>query len=194
MMPSPGCAGVRARFISGASTTCSCNSPLLFGKRLWSETRIALFQQAVDTRSSNLYLREMSPRVHFGTDWVHESVTEIFKEDIARFRVLITAHDEDGPFDVLDRGEVPKLTALQLHNGTVYRWNRACYGIGNGIPHLRIENRILPAGPSILDEVANAAFWFGLVSGIANQEMDVKTLISFDEAKSNFVAAARHGL
>ena len=115
-------------------------------------------------------------------------------QDIARFRVLITSHDDESPFDALDRGEIPKLTALQLHNGTVYRWNRVCYGIGNGVPHLRIENRILPAGPSVLDEVANAAFWFGLVSGIANQEIDVTQQMAFDDAKSNFVAAARLGL
>ena len=183
-----------AQVVAGPVLAAATNSPLLFGKRLWRETRIALFQQAVDTRSSNLYLREMSPRVHFGSDWVRDSVTEIFKEDIARFRVLITSENDERPLDMLERGEIPRLSALQLHNGTVYRWNRACYGIRNGIPHLRIENRILPAGPSAVDEVANAAFWFGLVSGIANREEEITELISFDDAKSNFVAAARLGL
>jgi CBS domain-containing protein len=169
------------------------NSPILFGKRLWKETRIALFQQAVDTRSSNLYLREMSPRVHFGTRWVDESVTELYKEDIARFRVIMTSEFDD-PFEELRKGNVPRLRALQLHNGTVYRWNRACYGISGDKPHLRIENRILPAGPSVVDEMANAAFWFGLVSGLSRHTEDVRPLMEFDDAQSNFVASARLGL
>jgi CBS domain-containing protein/gamma-glutamylcysteine synthetase len=182
-----------AQLVAAPVLAAATNSPVLFGKRLWRETRIALFQQAVDTRSSNLYLREMSPRVHFGTTWVKKSVTEIYKEDIARFRVIMTTDYED-PFEVLKRGEIPKLRALQLHNGTVYRWNRACYGIMDGKPHLRIENRVLPAGPTLVDEVANAAFWFGLVSGIGGRYADIAPLMEFDDAKSNLVAAARLGL
>ena len=182
-----------AQLVAAPCLAAATNSPVLFGKRLWRETRIALFQQAVDTRGSNLYLREMSPRVHFGTGWVKDSVTEIYKEDIVRFRVLLTADLED-PFEVLEQGGIPKLKALQLHNGTVYRWNRACYGITDGKPHLRIENRILPAGPSVVDEVANAAFWFGLVGAIASKHGDITSRIDFDDAKNNFVAAARVGL
>jgi len=182
-----------AQLVSAPVLAVAANSPILFGKRLWRETRIALFQQAVDTRSSNLYLRDMSPRVHFGTEWVNESVMEIFQEDIARFRVIMTSEYED-PFDALKRGEVPKLRALQLHNGTVYRWNRACYGISGDQPHLRIENRLLPSGPSTIDEVANAAFWTGLVEGMAREIDDLRPLITFDEAKSNFIGAARRGL
>ena len=183
-----------AQVVAAPCLAAATNSPLLFGKRLWRETRIALFQQAVDTRSSNLYLREMSPRVHFGTGWVKESVTEIFKEDISRFRVLLTTKMDEDPFETLQRGDVPKLQALQLHNGTVYRWNRACYGMTDGKPHLRIENRILPSGPTPVDEVANAALWFGLVSGLAQRHEDVAEVMDFDDAKSNFVAAARGGL
>lgn len=184
-----------AQAVAGPCLAAATNSPLLFGKRLWRETRIALFEQAVDTRSSNLYLREMSPRVHFGSGWVDESVTEIFKEDISRFRVLITTDlGEEQPLDVLEAGEIPKLEALQLHNGTVYRWNRACYGITEGKPHLRIENRILPSGPSTVDQIANAAFWFGLVSGLASTYDDIAEVMMFDDAKSNFIAAAQHGL
>jgi CBS domain-containing protein/gamma-glutamylcysteine synthetase len=182
-----------AQLISGPVLASAANSPVLFGKRLWRETRIALFQQAVDTRSSNLYLREMSPRVHFGTDWVNESVTEIFQEDIARFRVIMTSDYED-PFEVLERGEVPKLKALQLHNGTVYRWNRACYGISGDKPHLRIENRLLPAGPSTVDEMANTALWAGLMQGLALDHSDIRPLMDFDDAKSNFISVARRGL
>ena len=183
-----------AQAVAAPVLAAATNSPLLFGKRLWRETRIALFQQAVDTRSSNLYLREMSPRVHFGTKWVDDSVLEIFKEDISRFRVLLTSDDIEDPFEVLEEGGVPKLQALQLHNGTVYRWNRACYGIFDGKPHLRIENRILPSGPSPVDEVANAAFWFGLVSGIVGHYGDITTYLEFDSAVCNFIAASREGL
>lgn len=183
-----------AQMVAAPVLAAATNSPTLFGKRLWRETRIALFQQAVDTRSSNLYLREMSPRVHFGTRWVRESVLEIFKEDISRFRVLLTAGEIDDPFEVIERGGVPLLQALQLHNGTVYRWNRACYGILNGVPHLRIENRILPSGPTAVDEVANAALWFGLVSGLSHEHPDITRVMEFDDAKHNFIAAARLGL
>jgi CBS domain-containing protein len=183
-----------AQVVAAPCLAAATNSPLLFGKRLWRETRIALFQQAVDTRSSNLYLREMSPRVHFGTGWVEDSVMEIFKEDISRFRVILTTELGEDPFEVLQQGGVPDLQALQLHNGTVYRWNRPCYGMTDGEPHLRIENRILPSGPTPADEVANAAFWFGLVSGLAERYDDVREVINFPRVKSNFVAAAREGL
>jgi len=182
-----------AQLISGPVLSVASNSPVLFGKRLWRETRIALFQQAVDTRSSNLYLRDMSPRVHFGTEWVNDSVIEIFREDIARFRVIMTSDYED-PFEMLEKGELPRLRALQLHNGTVYRWNRACYGVSGNKPHLRIENRLLPSGPSTVDEIANAAFWCGLMQGIALEHEDIRPLMDFDEAKSNFIGSARRGL
>jgi len=183
-----------AQVVAAPCLAAATNSPLLFGKRLWRETRIALFQQAVDTRSSNLYLREMRPRVHFGTDWVDESVLEIFKEDISRFRVLLTTEMDEEPLKVLEEGGVPKLMALQLHNGTVYRWNRACYGITEGKPHLRIENRVLPSGPTVVDEIANAVFWYGMVAGLADEYQDVSRDMDFDEARHNFVAAARNGL
>ena len=183
-----------AQVVTAPCLAAATNSPLLFGKRLWRETRIALFQQAVDTRSSNLYLREMRPRVHFGTDWVDEAVLEIFKEDISRFRVLLTTELDENPMEVLENGGVPNLMALQLHNGTVYRWNRACYGITNGKPHLRIENRILPSGPTVIDEIANAVFWYGLVAGLADEYKDVSRHMDFDEARHNFIAAARNGL
>ena len=182
-----------AQLVSAPVLAAAANSPILFGKRLWRETRIALFQQAVDTRSSNLYLRDMSPRVHFGTEWVNDSVLEIFQEDIARFRVIMTSEYAD-PFEAIRNGVPPKLKALQLHNGTVYRWNRACYGISGDKPHLRIENRLLPSGPTVIDEVANAAFWTGLVYGLADEIDDVRERLTFDDAKSNFIGAARRGL
>ncbi len=183
-----------AQLVTAPVLAAAVNSPLLFGRRLWAETRIALFQQSLDTRSTNLHMRELSPRVRFGEGWVEDSVTELFQEDIARFRVLMAQEIEEDPMEVLEAGGVPRLEALQLHNSTVYRWNRPCYGISDGKPHLRIECRALPAGPTIIDEVANAAFWIGLVTGMARSCEDVPAALPFDEAKANFLAAARQGL
>ena len=180
--------------VAGPVLAASCNSPLLFGRRLWRETRIALFQQSVDHRAAGLHLREQPSRVSFGRRWVDDSVLEIFREDIARFKVLLSADIDEDSLAMLRRNEVPSLKALRLHNGTIYRWTRPCYGISEGRPHLRIENRILPAGPSIVDEVANAAFWFGLLSGLSRVYPDIRKVMEFDTANENFVAAARLGL
>jgi len=171
------------------------NSPMLFGRRLWNETRVALFQQSVDTRSSSSEgFREVPPRVDFGRQWVKNSVIELYQENISRFRVLIAAEPDDDPFEVLDRGGVPEFRALRLHNGTIYRWNRACYGVTDGKPHLRIEARAMPSGPTPVDEIANAAFWYGLVLGLAAKHEDITKHVAFDDAKGNFFAAARLGL
>ncbi len=174
--------------------SAAVNSPLLLGHRLWTETRVALFQWAVDSRSAAHRQRGLRPRVTFGDDWVQSSALEIFKEQIARFRVFLSTRGDEDPLKALDEGRIPKLTALRFHNGTVYRWNRACYGISEGKPHLRIENRVLPAGPTVLDEVANAAFFFGLMSGVLEEHGDISKAMAFDDAKNNFLAGARHGL
>jgi CBS domain-containing protein/gamma-glutamyl:cysteine ligase YbdK (ATP-grasp superfamily) len=183
-----------AQAVAGPVLAAATNSPLLFGRRLWRETRIALFQQAVDTRSSSHHLRERQPRVSFGRNWVRESVVELFQEDIARFKILIGGDLDEDPFAVLRQGKVPQLKALRLHNGTVYRWNRPCYGITDGKPHLRIENRYIPSGPTIRDEVANGALWFGLVCALSREVEDITTLLDFEQAQSNFIVAARNGL
>jgi CBS domain-containing protein len=180
--------------VAGPVLAAAVNSPLLFGRRLWRETRIALFQQSVDHRPAGLHLREMTPRVSFGRRWVDDSVLEIFQEDIARFRALLAADVDEDSLEALSRGEVPSLKALRLHNGTIYRWTRPCYGVLDGKPHLRIENRILPAGPTVLDELANAAFWFGLLSGLSRAYPDVRKVMKFETAAENFVSAARLGL
>jgi CBS domain-containing protein/gamma-glutamylcysteine synthetase len=183
-----------AQALTAPVLAVAVNSPLLFGRRLWAETRIALFQQSLDTRSASPHLRELAPRVSFGEKWVERSVVEVFQQDIMRFRVLMATDVEKNPIAELDAGRVPKLDALQLHNSTVYRWNRPCYGISSGKPHLRIECRSIPAGPSTTDEVANAAFWIGLVRAGATEYSDLKSRMDFDDAKANFLAAARHGL
>jgi CBS domain-containing protein len=172
----------------------SANSPLVFGRRLWHETRIALFQQSLDTRTSHEHMRERSPRVSFGKGWLKESILEIYKEDIARFRVLLGDVIEEDSLEQVAKGKVPKLRALQIHNSTVYRWNRPCYGISdNGKPHLRIENRVIPAGPTVVDATANAAFWLGLMIGFANKYDDVREIIGFEDIRDNFDKAAKFG-
>ncbi len=183
-----------AMTVAAPVLAAAVNSPLMLGRRLWHETRIAVFQQSIDTRQTISEMRDVQPRVSFGRAWVDRSVLEIFREDISRFKVLLGRTIDEDPFEAMEQGRVPSLTALQLFNSTVYRWNRACYGVSDGMAHLRIENRVLPSGPSVVDEVANAAFWFGLVSGLANEVVDVRKEIAFDTVQANFVAAARLGL
>ncbi len=183
-----------AQVLAAPVLACATNSPLLFGRLLWRETRIALFQQSVDTRGQTDSIRDVEPRVSFGRSWVRRSALEIFQEDLARFRVLLGGRVTEDPFAVLAAGGTPDLTALRVHNSTVYRWNRPCYGISDGKPHLRIENRVLPSGPSIVDEVANAALWYGLMSGAGSRWGDVTERMEFAMARENFVAAARRGM
>lgn len=184
-----------AQAVTAPVLAAAANSPLLFGRRLWRETRIPLFEQSVDTRHASYHLRERSPRVSFGQRWVENSALELFEEDISRFPVLLGASlDAENPFSTLDRGEIPELQALRIYNGTVWRWNRPCYGITEGRPHLRIEARAFPSGPTVVDEIANAAFFFGLMSGVSRQHLDIAKDMEFDDARSNFLSAARLGL
>lgn len=184
-----------SQVLAAPTMAIAANSPLVFGKRLWHESRIALFQQALDTRSTHEHLRERSPRVQFGNDWIKKSILEIYKDDIARFRVLLSADVSENSLDKINKNETPKLMALNVHNSTVYRWNRACYGISeNGKPHLRIENRVLPAGPTVLDEMANAVFWLGAMIGMALEIDDIRDYITFSDAKDNFGKAAKFGI
>lgn len=181
--------------LAGPIMAIAANSPLVFGKRLWHESRIALFQQSVDTRTTHKHMRERSPRVTFGSGWLQNSVLEIYKEDIARFRVLLAGDIEEDSLEMIDKNKTPKLRALQVHNSTVYRWNRPCYGISpNGQPHLRIENRVLPAGPTVIDEFANATFWLGCMVGMAEEIKDIREVMSWEDARDNFGKAARYGI
>jgi CBS domain-containing protein len=184
-----------AQALAAPTMAIAANSPVVFGKRLWHESRIALFQQSLDIRTSHDHMRERSPRVSFGTGWLEDSILEIYKEDIARFRVLLSAEVEEDSLKLIEQGLVPKLRALQVHNSTVYRWNRPCYGISdNGKPHLRIENRVLPAGPTSVDEVANAAFWLGAMVGMKSYISDVRNKLSWEDVRDNFAKAAQFGI
>lgn len=183
-----------AQAVTGPLVAAAANSPMLLGRRLWQETRIAVFEHSIDARSDAHQERGLKPRVHFGDHWINEGVAEIFREDIARFRTVLTTDVEDDPDAMIDAGEPPRFHALNLHNGTVYRWNRACYGVFEGKAHLRIENRVLPAGPTTRDEIANAAFFFGMLAGLAEEVDDVAEHLRFEDCKTNFFAAARLGL
>jgi CBS domain-containing protein len=183
-----------AQVVTAPLLAAAVNSPILLGKRLWHETRIAVFEYSIDTRSKIQQERGLKPRVHFGDRWLEDSVTEIFKEDIARFRIVLTTKTEEDPIGMIEQGIMPSLNALRLHNGTVYRWNRPCYGVHNNVPHLRIENRVIPAGPTVLDEVANAAFFYGMMAGMTEQVNDIREHLPFADVKANFLAAARDGI
>jgi len=184
-----------AQALAAPILAIAANSPLVFGKRLWHESRIALFQQSIDVRTTHEHFRERSPRVSFGNGWLDDSVIEIFKEDISRFRVLISSDIEENSIEMLKQNITPKLRALQVHNSTVYRWNRPCYGISdNGMPHLRIENRVLPAGPTVKDEIANAALWLGCMVGMSEEVDDIRDQIAFIDTRDNFAKAAKFGI
>ena len=184
-----------AQVLAAPVIAVAANSPIVFGKRLWHESRIALFQQALDVRTTHDHMRERSPRVSFGTGWLDRSIMEIYKEDIARFRVLLSADVEEDSIKLLAEGKVPKLRALQVHNSTVYRWNRPCYGVSpNGKPHLRIENRVIAAGPTVVDEVANAAFWLGAMEGMHAAYPDIRTKIGWEDVRDNFIKSAKFGI
>ena len=169
------------------------NSPYLLGHELWRETRIPLFEQSTDTRAEELKAQGVRPRVWFGERWIN-SVFDLFEENVRYFPALLPITDEEDPLAVLEDGGVPKLSELRLHNGTIYRWNRPVYDIAGGVPHLRVENRVLAAGPTVADTVANAAFYFGLVRALAESERPLWSQMSFSAAEENFHVAAQHGI
>lgn len=183
-----------AQAIAAPVLASAVNSPLLFNRRLWHETRLALFQHATDTRSPIHQARCQPPRVNFGDKWIDDSVIEVLHEDAVRFRILLTQATEEDAMEVLATGGIPKLSAWRLHNGTIWRWNRICYGVVNGKPGLRIEARFLPSGPTVVDEMANAAFFLGLMIALPAEFGDIRKYMSFDDAKNNFFNVARYGL
>ncbi|HRJ28591.1 MAG TPA: CBS domain-containing protein [Cyclobacteriaceae bacterium] len=182
-----------AQAISGPVLAIATNSPMLFGRELWAETRITLFQQSVDMRKRQHHLRERQQRVSFGNRWI-KSITEVYKDDISRYPLIFMADIKKDSWDELNQGRLPDLKALRIHNGTIWKWNRPCYGILNSKAHLRIENRYLPSGPTVLDEIANMAFWVGLMKGMPDNYKHLWNLMDFEDAKENFYKAARFGI
>jgi gamma-glutamyl:cysteine ligase YbdK (ATP-grasp superfamily) len=182
-----------AQAIAGVQVALAANSPFLFGKQLWHETRITLFEQSTDTRPDELKEQGVRPRVWFGERWI-TSVFDLFEENLRYFPALLPICEEEDPVAVLDAGAIPQLAEMSLHNGTIYRWNRPVYSVVGQRPHLRVENRVLPGGPTIADVMANSAFYYGLVRYLAEAQRPIWTQMSFTTASENLHEAARHGL
>lgn len=182
-----------AQAIAGVQLAIGANSPYLFGNQLWAETRIILFEQSTDTRSNELRVQGVRPRTFFGEKWI-SSPMELFEENLRYFPPLLPLCDEEDPIAALAEGKEPQLSELKIHNGTIYRWNRPVYDIGPNGPHLRIENRSVPAGPTPIDICANMAFYLGLVTELAHDETPVWNTTPFATAERNFLSAARHGI
>src|SRR5918993_1531120 len=182
-----------AQAIAGIQVAVGANSPFLFGHQLVAESRIPLFEQSTDTRSEELKTQGVRPRVWFGERWI-TSIFDLFEENSRYFPALLPISSEEDPIAVLDSGGVPQLDELRLHNGTVYRWNRPVYDISDGTPHLRVENRGLPARPTVVDTMANAAFFAGLVRALADDDRPIWTQMSFQAAEENFVAGIKNGI
>jgi gamma-glutamyl:cysteine ligase YbdK (ATP-grasp superfamily) len=175
-----------AQIVSAPMLAASANSPYLFGKLLWDETRIPLFEQAVEVGGFAGASRGPVRRVSFGTGYAKESLLECFVENEQHFPVLL-------PIDFGEPGV--EMQHLRLHNGTIWRWNRPLIGYDyDGTPHLRIEHRVLPAGPTIIDSIANAAFFYGLVHALATRDVASEDQLPFATARDNFYAVARNGL
>lgn len=169
---------------SAATVAVSANSPYLFGMDLWSETRIPLFEQSIGTGGYEGAAHGPLRRVSFGSDYARRSLAECFEENLEHFPILLP---------ILYNSRAEAFEHLRLHNGTIWRWNRPLVGFDeDGTPHLRIEHRVIPAGPSIVDSIANAAFFYGLAENLSLEER--QPVIPFSQAKDNFYQAARYGL
>jgi gamma-glutamyl:cysteine ligase YbdK (ATP-grasp superfamily) len=182
-----------SQVIAGVQVALGANSPYLYGKQLWAESRIVLFEQATDTRPDELKAQGVRPRVWFGDRWI-TSIFDLFEENVRYYSALLPLCDDEDPAEVLARGKTPQLGELRLHNGTIYRWNRPIYDVVSGSPHLRVENRVLPAGPTVVDVMANAALYFGLVRALADQDRPLWSQMSFSAAEENFHTAAKDGI
>jgi len=182
-----------AQCIAGVQVALGANSPFLFGKELWRETRIALFEQATDTRPEELKAQGVRPRVWFGERWI-TSIFDQFEENVRYFPSLLPICDDEDPLEVLERGDTPRLGELRMHNGTIYRWNRPIYDVYRGKPHLRVENRVLPAGPSVVDVLANGAFYYGVLHKLSREDRPIWSRMSFTAAEDNFNAGAKDGI
>jgi gamma-glutamyl:cysteine ligase YbdK (ATP-grasp superfamily) len=180
-----------AQCLAGVQVAIAANSPFLLGKALWHETRIPLFLQSTDTRCEELKNQGVRPRVWFGERWI-TSIFDLFEENVRYFPGLLPEIDDEDPFEMLDAGRAPQLAELRLHNGTIWRWNRPVYDVVDGVPHLRVENRVLPAGPTVVDIMANAAFFYGAQRALAAEDRPLWTMMSFQAAEENLHAGARH--
>lgn len=182
-----------AQVLAGPQLALGANSPYFFGHELWAETRIELFGQATDTRPDELKTQGVRPRVWFGERWI-TSIFDLFEENVRYFPALLPEISDEDPVVELAAGRTPQLSELRLHNGTIYRWNRPVYDVVNGKPHLRVENRVLPAGPTVLDMLANSAFYYGTLRALTDEDRPLWSKMSFAAAQHNFFASARYGM
>lgn len=171
----------------------SANSPIFLGHRLWDETRVALFKQAIDSRKHEEHDWHPPARVSFGFGWVRKGAYELFAEAVGLYPPLLPVVGEEDPLACLVKGQLPKLEELRLHQGTVWRWNRAIYD-ANDNGHVRVEFRALPSGPTPIDMTASAAFLIGLTLGLSRQVEQLLPHFPFDYAHRNFYRAAKYGV
>ncbi len=182
-----------AQTIAGAQVAVAANSPYLLGYQAWQETRITLMEQLLDTRRPKEVRTGAPARVRLGDRWINDPV-ELFDEVVGEFPPLFPTMQADDPDTAVESGCVPGLRELRLHNGTVWRWNRPVYDVQAGCPQLRIENRVLPSGPTAVDMVANAAFYYGLVRAIVDSDPAPWTQMPFAMAERDLHRGARDGL
>ena len=182
-----------AQIVTPIAMAAAANSPFFLGHRLWDETRVALFQQVIDTRAAAQRAAQQPARVSFGQGWVRDGAFELFAENVALHQPLLPVVGPGNPLGVIEAGGLPSLAELRLHQGTVWHWNRAIYDPGAG-GHLRIELRTLPGGPTPADMIANAAFLVGLTVGLRDGLQELLPAFPFRYAEHNFVEAAQHGL
>src|ERR1700749_439416 len=182
-----------AQVLAAPQLALGANPPYFFGHQLWAETRIELFAQSTDTRPDELKSQGVRPRVWFGERWI-TSVLDLYQENIRYFPSLLPEVSDEDPVAELAAGRTPHLSELRLHNGTVYRWNRPVYDVVDGLPHLRLENRGLPARPPVIHMLANSAFYSGTLRALSDEENPLWSRMSFDVAHHNSLQAARHGM
>lgn len=181
------------QLITPLTVAMSANSPFLFHKSLWDETRISLFKQSIDVRQNNSHPWREPARVDFGQGWLRQSPIELFELSVSLYPPLLPALEEEDSLSIFQRGGVPHLPNLRLHHGTTWTWNRAIFDpVADG--HMRIELRSMPAGPSIPDMLATAAFSIGCALSLTPSINQLTSKLPFQYAEYNFYAAARHGL
>ena len=171
-----------ASIITSSIMVAVCaNTPFLLGNDLWHESRIPLFEQAIETGHS-----QGVKRVSFGSGYAHHSIMECFTENLQHFPPLLPMV-KDSPIEAFEH--------LRLHNGTIWRWNRPIIGFDeSGEPHIRVEHRTPAAGTTVIDSIANAAFYYGLTKNLCDELISKGLFLSFSQAKDNFYQAARYGL
>ena len=182
-----------AQLLMGPQLALGANSPFALGRRLWAETRVELFTQSVDTRPPELIAQGVRPRVFPGEGWAG-SVLDLFTQNVTWFPGLLPVVSDQDPLAELDAGRAPALSELNLHSGTVWRWNRPVYDVVDGLAHLRVENRVLPSGPSVVDTLANAALFYGALRVLVEDGPDPRGAVDPASAVDSFTACARRGL